>query len=99
MPYITEEVAKKAIEQNIPIVLDVENKCACCNQKAIWTLLAIHIPSLIWLCDTCYHKSNYDQDKDFIEHNWEKIYWGWMMYKIWRGFIPTNEIDERGIDE
>jgi hypothetical protein len=35
MPYITEEVAKKAIEQNIPIVLDIENKCACCNQKAI----------------------------------------------------------------
>jgi hypothetical protein len=26
---------QQPIEQNIPIVLDIENKCACCNQKAI----------------------------------------------------------------
>lgn len=99
MPYIEKEALEKAHKLNAPVVVDIEEICIVCNKQSYWTLLAIHTPDMIWMCYSCYNRSHYNHDIDYITINDKKIYWWWMMYKIWRGFIPINEVDGRWLSE
>lgn len=99
MPYLSQDVLIKAAEQNAPILVDIEEKCISCNKQSHWTLLAIHVPDMIWMCYDCYNRSNYNQDIDYITINNERVYWSRMMYKIWRGFISNDIEDDRWYSE
>lgn len=91
MSYINKEQAMDSLKSNKTITVDIEEKCAYCNKEALWTILSMHIPTMLWLCENCHSKQSYDKDKDYIEYDWKKIYWWRMYYKIWEGFI--SEID------
>ena len=92
--YISKEALEKSQKTWIPISLIVTEKCIVCNSQNQWLLLAIHFPDAVWLCVKCYQKHKYDPEKDFVDVNWDRVYWSRAMYKIWRGFISNQSDDE-----